>query len=83
MEHLGQSARACVSCASCTRADQQIRCREVDWKSRWYWGLECLNAITTPEDGIGEGRETERWLKTVRISAKEVEVCAVTCWTDW
>jgi hypothetical protein len=65
-----------------SRADQQIRCREVDWKSRWYWGLECLNAITTPEDGIGEGRETERWLKTVRISAKEVEVCTVIFWAD-
>ncbi|ORY29624.1 hypothetical protein BCR39DRAFT_531233 [Naematelia encephala] len=57
-----------------------IRCREVDWKSRWYWGLEILNASSAqpqhdsqvhPTDD--DGRETERWLKSLRVSAKEAD----------
>jgi RNA polymerase I-specific transcription initiation factor RRN11 len=63
---------------------RQIRCREIDWRSRWYWGLECLNAAssTTSNSQLGqsqlrsddEGREVEKWLKGVRVSAKEVDV---------
>lgn len=59
----------------------QIRCREIDWRSRWYWGLECLNASNKAADSQPtqsqadyEGREVERWLKGTRVSAKEVDV---------
>ena len=59
----------------------QIRCREIDWRSRWYWGLECLNASNPATDSQlaqsqpeYEGREVERWLKGTRVSAKEVDV---------
>ncbi|KAK4686329.1 RNA polymerase I-specific transcription initiation factor RRN11, partial [Tremellales sp. Uapishka_1] len=54
-----------------------IRCREVDWKSRWYWGLELLSATS---DGLRSnsqllsqegGRDTERWLVSLRIASKE------------
>ena len=60
---------------------RQIRCREIDWRSRWYWGLECLNASNPATDSQlaqsqpeYEGREVERWLKGTRVSAKEVDV---------
>lgn len=59
----------------------QIRCREIDWRSRWYWGLECLNASNPATESQPpqsqpeyEGREVERWLKGTRVSAKEVDV---------
>jgi RNA polymerase I-specific transcription initiation factor RRN11 len=62
----------------------KIRCREIDWRSRWYWGLECLNAAssTTTNSQLVqsqsqvdyEGKKVERWLKGVRVSAKEVDV---------
>jgi len=79
----------------------QIRCREVAWKSRWYWGLRILNADTahefheqsaaartgarsgaapTQSQILGTyqasnypGREIEKWLTGLRISAREEE----------
>jgi hypothetical protein len=46
-----------------------VRCREVDWYERWRWGLAILNAHAR------RGDEVEDWLKTLRLSAAEVEVC--------
>ena len=62
----------------------QIRCREVDWRSRWQWGLLCLNASTSTETQLTstfqsewyDGRVAEKWLRSVRVSAREAEVCA-------
>lgn len=80
----------------------QVRCREVDWRSRWYWGLEILNAETASDQSHNQGagtsqtrtpaatqtqtqtlgtfstqqypgKEIEKWLTSLRISAKEEE----------
>ncbi|OCF45669.1 hypothetical protein I317_00572 [Kwoniella heveanensis CBS 569] len=64
-----------------------IRCREVDWKARWNWGLLVLSSSTTaPSDSTQngysytqmsqftqdyEGKEVERWLNSLRVSARE------------
>jgi hypothetical protein len=65
-----------------------IRCREVDWRSKWYLGLQLLSApdvdghqrggASTQDAARGsvdpEGREAERWLRTLRVSAREEDV---------
>ncbi|WVQ95486.1 hypothetical protein IAU59_002583 [Kwoniella sp. CBS 9459] len=63
-----------------------IRCREVDWKARWNWGLLILSSSTAPshstQNGFQptqmsqytqdyEGKDIERWLNSLRVSAKE------------
>ncbi|CAD6574091.1 MAG: hypothetical protein TREMPRED_001005 [Tremellales sp. Tagirdzhanova-0007] len=57
-----------------------IRCREVDWKSRWYWGLELLSAVSRgdetqttvlPSTSRSQPDDVERWLKGLRIKARE------------
>ncbi|WVQ63239.1 uncharacterized protein L199_001390 [Kwoniella botswanensis] len=53
-----------------------VRCREVNWKSRWYWGLLILSSSSssTSNDGYesqSQGREVERWLNGLRVSARE------------
>ena len=61
----------------------QIRCREVDWKSRWYWGLELLSAVSRgdetqttvlPSTSRSQPDDVERWLKGLRIKAREEDV---------
>jgi hypothetical protein len=82
LEELGVSWSVTVRNSSdCKELTSQIRCREVDWRSRWYWGLECLNLssesdsqLTATFDSEYEGREAERWLKSTRVSAKELDV---------
>lgn len=53
-----------------------VRCREVDWYSRWRWGLAILQAdLKAAGAGVSrKGEEVEDWLKTLRLSAVEVEV---------
>ncbi|WRT70617.1 uncharacterized protein IL334_007615 [Kwoniella shivajii] len=68
-----------------------VRCREVNWKSRWYWGLLILSSTNDDssyrnETGSGsrfdqsqrstfshgyQGKEVERWLNALRVSARE------------
>ncbi|WWC92218.1 uncharacterized protein L201_007172 [Kwoniella dendrophila CBS 6074] len=57
-----------------------VRCREVNWKSRWYWGLLLLSTSNNEIDGStqtssftqsSESRDIERWLNTLRVSARE------------
>ncbi|WWC98638.1 hypothetical protein V866_005531 [Kwoniella sp. B9012] len=52
-----------------------VRCREINWKSRWYWGLLILSSSSsTSNDGFesqSQGREVERWLNGLRVSARE------------
>ena len=55
---------------------RQIRCREIDWRSRWNWGLLIVSHATeqlanSPE--ASEGRDVEKWLKALRLSAPEAE----------
>ncbi|OCF78565.1 hypothetical protein I204_00505 [Kwoniella mangroviensis CBS 8886] len=52
-----------------------VRCREVNWKSRWYWGLLILSSSSSTSNGgfdpQSQGREVERWLNGLRVSARE------------
>ncbi|WVF67923.1 hypothetical protein IAT40_002685 [Kwoniella sp. CBS 6097] len=63
-----------------------IRCREVDWKARWHWGLLILSSSGSSSDSTRngfqytqmsqytqdyEGKDVERWLNGLRVSARE------------
>ncbi|WWC65128.1 uncharacterized protein I303_107742 [Kwoniella dejecticola CBS 10117] len=57
-----------------------VRCREVNWKSRWYWGLLILSSDSSAqapggyESTIGSGdksKDVQRWLNSLRVFAKE------------
>ncbi|EIW69960.1 hypothetical protein TREMEDRAFT_17734, partial [Tremella mesenterica DSM 1558] len=52
-----------------------VQCREVDWKTRSYWGLEVLQAVPSipirQSQFTDDNREAERWLRTLQLSAKD------------
>lgn len=61
----------------------QIRCREVEWQSRWQWGLALLEASSPAEPvtaansyaATQPGRgAVDRWLRSLQLSAKEADV---------
>lgn len=64
----------------------KIRCREVDWKSRWRWGLALHpaaipqgQAIPTSSASSGysadqAGTELAQWLRTLRMTVGPEEV---------
>lgn len=57
----------------------QVRCKEVDWRSRWQWGLALLNANSDSQPntlsvGPGDNDRTEQWLRSLRPSAPGDEV---------
>ncbi|WVQ85865.1 hypothetical protein IAT38_008033 [Cryptococcus sp. DSM 104549] len=86
IHHLTDLLHACLLRGDIPRARRAwailIRCREVDWKSRWYWGLLFLSTAGVedePEESLatmqasqpdGEARQVERWLGTLRVSAR-------------
>ncbi|RSH85201.1 hypothetical protein EHS25_005008 [Saitozyma podzolica] len=95
IQNLVDLLHACLLLGELDRARRAwailIRCREVDWKERWYWGL-ALFSSTEPNDSDptqtqsrpfsqeltyraaqDEGRDAERWLRTLRVSAKEAD----------
>jgi hypothetical protein len=91
IQHLVDILHSCLSKGDHTRARRAwailIRCREVDWYERWRWGLAVLQADIQAHLGVGAGMgvnsggldEVEDWLKTLRLSAVEVEVSSVPC----
>lgn len=66
----------------CISDQVQIQCREVDWKSRWYWALHILNAEaalpSADAQGMDQGgRDAEKWLRQLRVVIGEKDVCQV------
>ncbi|KIR68976.1 hypothetical protein I312_100929 [Cryptococcus bacillisporus CA1280] len=58
-----------------------IRCREVDWRARWQWGLLFLSsgssdAVQNTQASMyasqaeDDYRQAERWINTLRVSAR-------------
>lgn len=63
----------------------QIRCREVDWRARWQWGLLFLSsgssdAVQNTQASMyasqaeDDYRQAERWINTLRVSARMEDV---------
>ncbi|WVW80927.1 hypothetical protein I302_102918 [Kwoniella bestiolae CBS 10118] len=51
-----------------------VRCREVNWRSRWYWGLLILSSTSSSteyDSTQSQNRDVERWLNGLRVSARE------------
>ncbi|KAK8850454.1 hypothetical protein IAR55_004372 [Kwoniella newhampshirensis] len=93
IQDLSDLLHACLLRGDVERAKRAwailIRCREVDWKSRWYWGLYLLStdhhdrrsglgqthtqASTYTASADYDGHGVERWLGGLRIAAKNNE----------
>ncbi|WWD20637.1 hypothetical protein CI109_105113 [Kwoniella shandongensis] len=80
IQNLTDLLHACLLRGDLDRAKRAwailIRCREVDWKSRWNWGLLILSHgsdSAQPTFADYEGQDVERWLGSLRIAAKNNE----------
>ncbi|WVO17539.1 hypothetical protein L204_105234 [Cryptococcus depauperatus] len=87
IQSLADCLHACLLRGDLQRARRAwailIRCPEVDWRSRWQWGLLFLSSNAEihassicNNNGLQAGdqvRQVERWLNTLRISAKPEE----------
>ncbi|WWC72500.1 uncharacterized protein I206_106462 [Kwoniella pini CBS 10737] len=90
IQNLINLLHTCLLNGEITRAKRAwsilVRCREVNWKSRWYWGLLILshdisftlnevNEATQPiafSQNYGDkSKDIERWLNSLRVFAKE------------
>ncbi|ODN99404.1 hypothetical protein L198_03246 [Cryptococcus wingfieldii CBS 7118] len=54
-----------------------IRCREVDWRTKWEWGLLFLSSQDTDAPGLAsqadQVRQVERWINTLRVTVQNEE----------
>ncbi|KAL7422710.1 hypothetical protein Q5752_002001 [Cryptotrichosporon argae] len=79
IRNLAACVRACVLRGDVARARRAwallVRCREVDWRERWHWGLYLLNAVSesVATAASGQGRQGETYLKTLQIASAEGE----------
>ncbi|ODO10491.1 hypothetical protein I350_01086 [Cryptococcus amylolentus CBS 6273] len=54
-----------------------IRCREVNWRTKWEWGLLFLSSQDTDAPGLAsqadQVRHVERWINTLRVTVRNEE----------
>ncbi|WVR08603.1 hypothetical protein IAU60_005658 [Kwoniella sp. DSM 27419] len=89
IQNLVNALHACLLRGDSVRANRAwailVRCREVDWRSKWHWGLLLLSLKHDPSPAATSyqatqasmysqdtgSRDIERWLNALRVAAKE------------
>ncbi|WVQ70577.1 hypothetical protein IAR50_000096 [Cryptococcus sp. DSM 104548] len=81
IQSLAHCLQACLLRGDLERARRAwailIRCREVDWRARWEWGLLFLSSQGSNAPNLAsqvdDVRQVERWINTLRVTVQNEE----------